>query len=168
MIKVTATDEKFTPFYLSGKWWTFITFATSRGFFVEKKSGYTQLIFSDWRYLSLEYYLEAANDGYTIENYPVFLSLNYNLYNTDVPIGIPDRTIVTINENNEEIVTIKKWSEWGSSTHIDLTNNTKGIPLVRAYKALTNVEVVNLHNIVGYTLMDQDIYIQYIPTSNDI
>ena len=168
MINVTATDEKFTPFYLNGRWLTLITFATSRGFLVYKKSNYTQLSFSDWRYLTLDYYLLAAEDGYTITNYPVYLSLEPTLYNTEVPVGIPNRTTVTFNDNNEEVIVVKKWSEWGSSEHIDLTNNTKGIPLVTSYTALTNVEVANLNGITGYTLMDSDTYKQYIPIINDI
>lgn len=163
-ITVKATDEKFTPFYLSGKWWTFITFATSRGFIVEKKSEYTQLTFSQWQYLPLDNYLDAATDGYTIENYPIYLSLDADLYETEVPVGIPDREFGSL---DSEDVTIKKWSEWGSSDHIDLSDGTKGIPLVYSHTYLNNVQAANLNGVTGYTLLNQDQYKEKIPVVND-
>lgn len=165
-IQVKASDEKFTPFYLNGKWWTLITFATTRGFVVEKKSQYTQLNFTDWRYLSLSYFLDSANDGFTIENYPTYLSLDSSLYETEVPEGIPGREIADI---DGQTVTIKKWSEWGSSDHITLIDGTKGIPLVNNHVALKNTEVINLNSLTGYTIVDQDEYKTMIPeVSNDV
>jgi hypothetical protein len=156
---VKGSDEKFTPFFLSGKWWSLITFASTRGFNVIRKSSHTQLEFSDSSYLSLDNYLEAGRDEITVENYPVFLSLDSSLYESEVPEGFPDREIVDEDGN----ITILKWSQWGSSDHVDLTDETKGIPLVYNYKYITNLDALIINDLVGYVLLNQDSYRELIP-----
>lgn len=159
MIKVTAPDSHFLPGYLSGKWWPMITLAATRGFIVRRLSGDSQLEFTDGSYLNLASFIASAADGFTVENWQCFLSLDAAKYNDEVPEGIPDRIIV----NEEESETVKTWAQWGSSAHVDLTDGTKGIPLVYNATACTNVECAVLNGLTGYTLLDQESYRALLP-----
>lgn len=164
MIKVTAPDANFLPDYLDGKWWPMITLAITRGFQVVAKGDDAVLEFSQAKYLSLNAFLAAAGDGYTIENWPCWLSLDAAKYNDPVPEGIPDRLII----NEDETTTVKTWAQWGSSEHTDLTDGTKGIPLVYNSTACTNVECAGLYGLAGYTLLDTASYIALLPDSSPL
>jgi hypothetical protein len=164
MIKVTAPDSHFLPTYLNGKWWQMINLAVSRGYIVQKFSDYSQLLFKDASYLSLPYCLAAAADGYTIYNYEIFLSLDPINYNDEVPVGIPNRSII----DEEGIEIILTWAQWGSSAHVDLTNGNKGIPLVYSNVALTNVEAALLSGLTGCTLLGVSDYRELLPSSEEI
>jgi hypothetical protein len=159
MIKVTAPDSHFLPSYLDGKWWAMVTLAATRGFLVERLSDTTQLQFKDAEYLPLNAFLAAAGDGFTIENYPVFLSLDAGKYNNEVPVSIPGRSTT----DEEGVETVLTWAQWGSSEHVDLTDGTKGIPLVSNYTALSNAECALLYKLVGYTLLSTAEYRDLLP-----
>jgi hypothetical protein len=166
MIKVIASDGNFLPGYMSGKWWDtqLIQTATTRQCFVKRISGdQSCLEFSDASLLPLAVFLGSVPDGFTIHNWPCFLSLASNLYNSDVPAGIPDRTTT----DDEGVETVKTWAQWGSSAHVDLTDGTKGIPLVYNNTACTNVEAVVLSGLEGYELLSQAEYIALMPVTGE-
>ena len=167
MIKVIAPDANFLPDYMSGKWWDtqLIQTAATRQCFVKRISGGESCIeFPDATLLPLAAFLGSAPDGFVIHNWPCFLSLDQAKYNDPVPDGIPDR-IITDDEGNE---TVKTWAQWGSSAHVDLTDGTKGIPLVYNYTACTNVEAALLVGLAGYTLLDTASYRELLPDPDGI
>jgi hypothetical protein len=167
MIKVIAPDANFLPAYMSGKWWDtqLIQTAATRQCFVKRISGGDSCIeFPDATLLPLTAFLGSAPDGFVIHNWPCFLSLTAAKYNDPVPEGIHDRIIT----DDEGVETVKTWAQWGSSAHVDLTNGTKGIPLVHNYTACTNVEAVTLYGLAGYTLLDTASYRALMPVSEGV
>jgi hypothetical protein len=128
MVKVIADDGNFWPGFMDGKWWNtqLIQFASTRGIKVTRMTGNDSYIeFPDADLLPMSAFIGSAPDGFVIHNWPCFLSLDATKYNDPVPEGVPDR-IITDDEGNE---TVKTWAQWGSASHVDLTDGTKGIPL---------------------------------------
>lgn len=165
MICITATPEKFGRKYLSGKWQPLINEAGNKGYEVEPGGLGECVKFPENEIdISLDEFFALGADGYTVENWPCFLSLDSAKYNDTVPDGIPDR-IITDDEGNE---TVKTWAEWGSSEHVDLTDGTKGIPLVYNHTACTNVECSVLSDLAGYTLLDTASYQALLPVGDGL
>jgi hypothetical protein len=157
MVKVIADDGNFLPGYMGGKWWgtQLIQTAATRQCFVKRISGSESCLeFPDAGLLPMEAFLGSAPDGFTIHNWPCFLSLDAAKYSDPVPEGIPDRIII----NEDETETVKTWAQWGSSSHVDLTDGTKGIPLVYNSTQCTNVECAALYGLTGYTLLNETDY----------
>jgi hypothetical protein len=92
------------------------------------------------------------------------LSLDATKYNDPVPAGIPDR-IITDDEGNE---TVKTWAQWGSSSHVDLTDGTKGISLVYNSTQCTNIECAALYGMTGYTLLNEVDYRALLPVAGGV
>lgn len=167
MIKVIAPDANFLPGYMSGKWWDtqLIQTAATRQCFVKRLNGGESCIeFPDSTLLPLAAFIGSAPDGFVIYNWPCFLSLDASKYNDPVPEGIPDRLIY----NEDETTTVKTWAQWSSSEHVDLTDGTKGIPLVYNSTACTNVECAVLSGLVGYTLLDTESYKALLPVDDPV
>jgi len=108
-------------------------------------------------------FLGSAPDGFTIHNWPCFLSLASNLYNSEVPAGIPDRATT----DDEGVETVKTWAQWGSSTHFDLTDGTKGFQLAYNHTACTNVDVAVLSGLEGYELLSKAEFIALLPVTGE-
>ena len=85
-------------------------------------------------------------------------------YDSDMQSDFDDLRF-TDDEGNE---TVKTWAQWGSSAHVDLTDGTKGIPLVYNYTACTNVEAALLVGLAGYTLLDTASYRELLPDPDGI
>ena len=152
MICITATEEKFSRKYLDGKWQALQNEAGNKGY--EIKNGGLGKCFefpASEVDLSMVDFLELNDDGFAVHNWPCFLSLDATKYSDLVPAGIPDR-IITDDEGNE---TVKTWAQWGSTSHVDLTDGTKGIPLVYNSTSCTNVECAVLYGLTGYTLLNE-------------
>jgi hypothetical protein len=157
MIRVIADDGNFLPGYMAGKWWDtqLIQTAATRQCFVKRIGGSESCLeFTDAGLLPLTAFLGSAPDGFTVHNWPCFLSLDDSLFNSPVPEGLYGRTI-TDGEGSETILT---WAQWGS-TNLDgrpiLTDGTRGIPLVHNHRQLTNVECAVLYGLTGYTLLNE-------------
>ena len=152
MICITATEEKFSRKYLDGKWQALQNEAGNKGY--EIKNGGLGKCFdfpASEVDLSMADFLELNDDGFTIHNWPCFLSLDAAKYSDPVPEGIPDRIIT----DGEGVETVKTWAQWGSTSHVDLTDGTKGIPLVYNATQCTNVECAVLYGLTGYTLLNE-------------
>lgn len=167
MVKVIADDGNFLPGFMAGKWWDtqLIQTAATRQCFVKRMVGSESCLeFTDAGLLPMAAFLGSAPDGFVIHNWPCFLSLDATKYNDPVPEGIPDR-IITDDEGNE---TVKTWAQWGSTSHVDLTDGTKGIPLVYNSTACTNVECATLYGLEGYTLLSEADYRALLPVSDGV
>jgi hypothetical protein len=163
MICITATEEKFSRKYLDGKWQALQNEAGNKGYEIKNGGLGKCFEFPDSEVdLSMADFLELNDDGFTIHNWPCFLSLDDSLFNSPVPEGLYGRTI-TDEEGNETILT---WAQWGS-TNLDgrpiLTDGTRGIPLVHNHRQLTNVECAALYGLTGYTLLSKSQYDAMIP-----
>jgi hypothetical protein len=160
MICITATEEKFSRKYLAGKWQALQNEAGNKGY--EIKNGGLGKCFefpANEVDLSMADFLELNDDGFAVHNWPCFLSLDATKYSDPVPAGIPDRIII----NEDETETVKTWAQWGSTSHVDLTDGTKGVPLVYNSTACTNAECATLYGLEGYTLLSEADYRALLP-----
>ena len=165
MICITATEEKFSRKYLDGKWQALQNEAGNKGY--EIKNGGLGKCFkfpASEVDLSMADFLELNDDGFTIHNWPCFLSLDAAKYSDPVPEGIPDRIIT----DGEGVETVKTWAQWGSTSHVDLTDGTKGIPLVYNATQCTNVECAVLYGLAGCTLLNEVDYRALKPVQESI
>ena len=165
MICITATEEKFSRKYLDGKWQALQNEAGNKGY--EIKNGGLGKCFkfpASEVDLSMADFLELNDDGFTIHNWPCFLSLDAAKYSDPVPEGIPDRIIT----DDEGVETVKTWAQWGSTSHVDLTDGTKGIPLVYNATQCTNVECAVLYGLAGCTLLNEVDYRALKPAQESI
>jgi hypothetical protein len=162
MICITATEEKFSRKYLGGKWQALQNEAGNKGY--EIKNGGLGKCFefpANEVDLSMADFLELNDDGFTIHNWPCFLSLDATKYSDPVPAGIPDRIII----NEDETETVKTWAQWGSTSHVDLTDGTKGISLVYNSTACTNAECATMYGLEGCTLLNEVDYRALLPVA---
>jgi hypothetical protein len=86
MICITATEEKFSRKYLDGKWQALQNEAGNKGY--EIKNGGLGKCFkfpASEVDLSMADFLELNDDGFTIHNWPCFLSLDAAKYSDPVP-----------------------------------------------------------------------------------
>ena len=167
MIRVIADDGNFLPGYMAGKWWDtqFIQTAATRQCFVKRIGGSESCLeFTDAGLLPLTAFLGYVPDGFTIHNWPCFLRLDAAKYSDPVPEGIQDRIIT----DGEGVETVKTWAQWGSTSHVDLTDGTKGIPLVYNATQCTNVECAVLYRLAGCTLLNEVDYRALKPVQESI
>jgi hypothetical protein len=88
MIRVIADDGNFLPGYMAGKWWDtqLIQTAATRQCFVKRIGGSESCLeFTDAGLLPLTAFLGSTPDGFTIHNWPCFLSLDASKYSDPVP-----------------------------------------------------------------------------------
>ena len=165
MICITATEEKFSRKYLDGKWQALENEAGNKGYEIKKGGLGKCFEFPASEVdLSMADFLELNDDGFTIHNWPCFLSLDAAKYSDPVPEGIPDRIIT----DGEGVETVKTWAQWGSTSHVDLTDGTKGIPLVYNATQCTNVECAVLYGLAGCTLLNEVDYRALKPAQESI
>ena len=60
-----------------------------------------------------------VQSGGEIEEFPAFLAMSDEVYDQEVPAGIPNRSYT--DENDTEVV--RKWSEWKAANHTHRTEN---------------------------------------------
>ena len=151
-MQVTFSGDYKTFFKPDGPFDSLLREAIYRGRFVEKKGEQGSLTVTDVEDIGIANILSIEGAGLSIEGLEVVIILTAADLSKEVPDGIRNREISSM-EGGEEGVTIKTWAEWKRSNHTyEELSDGSFAAFSNASGSVLNGEEIAILNSAGLTL----------------
>lgn len=151
MIKITLPLSAYDTFKED------IRESVDRGFFINIQ-GDTFTQETDGLFLTLEDVSAILSAGGEVEGLPIYIEMTAAKYASDVPAGIPNRSIT----DEEGVETVLKWSEWKGSNMTHAQYGTKHyVPAnsnIAGGEYMKGSEFMVLNGVSGYKLLTEAEY----------
>jgi len=120
--------------------------------------------FTDVSLVTVNVVLAWVQAGGSVEGFPAFLKMTSAAYGKNVPDGVNNNSVTTLDENNVETTVVRKWSDWKDATHSHKKiGNFHYVPGNCYGIELTGEELTVVSKISGVTVLTKQEYKDALP-----